>query len=95
MALLVEQTPGQERRRALDAAAPLDRLGGELCLHGREQGGVEDRLVIPPKPLAAIDHLTDVESVPEQIREAADPEGAPADGAATGEPQGWRILPDR
>jgi hypothetical protein len=45
-ALLVKQAPGQESRGAANAAAPLGRLRGEPLLHGREQGGVEDRLVI-------------------------------------------------
>jgi hypothetical protein len=37
VALHVKQAPGQERRRASDAAAPLGRLRGELCLHISEQ----------------------------------------------------------
>jgi hypothetical protein len=85
VALHVKQAPGQERRRAPDAAAPLGRLRGELRLHISEQGGIQDRLVIAPERLAAIDHLTDVEPVAEQMGEAADPEGAPANDAAIGE----------
>jgi hypothetical protein len=45
---------------------------------------VISRLVIAAECFAAIDHLTDVEPVPEQMREGADPEGAPADDAAIG-----------
>ena len=41
--------------------------------------------MIPPKRFAAIDHLDNVELVPEQMREAADPEGAPANDTAIGE----------
>jgi hypothetical protein len=33
----------------MDAAATFDRLRGEFCLHGVEQGGIEDGLVIPPE----------------------------------------------
>jgi hypothetical protein len=68
-----------------DAAPPLGRLRGELRLHISEQGSIEDRLVIAAECFATIDHLTDVEPVAEQMREAADPEGAPADDAAIGE----------
>jgi hypothetical protein len=53
MAVLVEQASGKKSGRAAQAAAPRDRLRGELFLHGREQGRVEDGLVIPPSASAS------------------------------------------
>jgi hypothetical protein len=54
-----------------------DRLVAEKLAREAECAGIEDRLVIAAECFAAIDHLTDVEPVPEQMGEAADPEGAP------------------
>ena len=72
----------QKSRQAADPAAPLDGLRGEPGLDGGEQGGIEDRLVASSEGLAAIDHLSDIEPVAQQMREAADPEGnAPNDAA--------------
>ena len=82
MAPLIEQVPGQDSGLAADPAAPLDGLRGELGLDGREQGGVEDRLMVAPERLAAIDHLADIKPVLEQMREPAHPEGAPAQDTA-------------
>src|SRR5580704_8398315 len=82
MALLIEQAPGQESWQAADTAAPLVGVRGELGLDGGEQGGIEDRLMVAPEPLAAIDHLADIEPVAQQMREPAHPEGAPAQDTA-------------
>src|SRR6266446_10479425 len=80
--LLIEQAPGQESWQAADPAAPLDGLRGEPGLDGGEQGGIEDRLMVSPERLAAIDHLADIEPVAQQMREPAHPEGAPAPDTA-------------
>ena len=90
MALLIEQAPGQESGRAPDAAAPLDRLRRELCLYGREQGGIEDGLMIPPKRLAMIDHLTDVEPVSKEMGKGATCEGDATINLASRQPPNFR-----
>jgi hypothetical protein len=59
-------------------------LRREPFLHGREQGRVEDGLVIAPERLALINHFANVETVAQQIREGTNPEGAAADDAPIG-----------
>ena len=46
---------------------PLDGSGGELYLHCLEHGGIEDRLVITAIGLAAIEDLSEVEAILQEM----------------------------
>src|SRR5580704_15950050 len=82
MALLIERRPVRRAGKPRIRQRRSNGLRGEPGLHGGEQGGIEDRLMISPERLAAIDHLADIEPVAQQMREAPDPEGnAPNDAA--------------
>src|SRR2546429_3961003 len=78
----LKRAPAQDGGKPPQPAAPLPRLGRELSSYRLEQRGIENGLVLTVVNLATVDHLADIKTVLEQIRERPYAEAAPADGPA-------------
>src|SRR5882672_3433739 len=74
VAAVVEDPPRKDSWRPFCSDPPLDGVCGQLCLHGVEQGAIDDGLMLPAMNLATIDDFTDVEAVLEQVGERSHPE---------------------
>src|SRR5262249_30082396 len=68
VAALIKDAAAQQRGRALQAAAPRHRLGGKLGLHGLEQRGIENGLVLAAVNLTSVDHLATPKRPPPTVR---------------------------
>jgi hypothetical protein len=83
------------QQRGRSSAATQERLMLLCELHSDriEQLASEDRLMLGRANLAAMDHLPDVEAVPQEVGEGAAGKGDPSDGVAVREPPHLRDDP--
>src|SRR5438105_12485096 len=82
---VIEDAASKNRWGAFDPELPVRSACGELCLHGFEQGAIQNGLLFSDVDRAAVDNFTDVEPVSQEMRERADTEPNVSTGLAIAE----------
>ena len=79
---IIKDKTREDRRRPGSGELSLNSPLGKFCLDGFEYLAIEDRRVFAPVDLAAIDDLTNIEAILQNMGERADHEALGGDDPA-------------